>query len=65
MKFTKLILESQWICSRLRIFGREGGNCEGRGGGNLEAGKGFVFVAVIIAIIILFSLLMVNSSTQV
>ena len=37
-----------------------------RGGGvNLEAGKGFVFVAVIIAIIILFSLLMVNSSTQV
>lgn len=35
------------------------------GGVNLEAGKGFVFVAVIIAIIILFSLLMVNSSTQV
>lgn len=38
---------------------------KGGGGGNLEAGKGFVFVAVIIAIIILFSLLMVNSSTQV
>lgn len=49
---------------QIKDFGREGGNCEG-GGVNLEAGKGFVFVAVIIAIIILFSLLMVNSSTQV
>ena len=58
-------IRKSMVCSRLRIFGREGGNCEGRGGGNLEAGKGFVFVAVIIAIIILFSLLMVNSSTQV
>lgn len=48
---------------QIKDFGREGGNCEG--GVNLEAGKGFVFVAVIIAIIILFSLLMVNSSTQV
>ena len=57
-------IRKSMVCSRLRIFGREGGNCEGRGGGNLEAGKGFVFVAVI-AIIILFSLLMVNSSTQV